>query len=63
MLTRLVLIATGALLIIYDGFSFLTGGLKNTISWQITQLSQKYLIIPFGFGLLMGHFFGQLNKV
>lgn len=39
----------------------LIGGKQKTISVQITLWSKKYPIIPFAFGILMGHFFGQNN--
>ena len=40
----------------YDVFAGLTWGASSTISETIWHLSQSYPIIPFGFGLLMGHF-------
>lgn len=41
----------------YDVFIFSRKGLKGTISHLIYSQSFKYPIIPFAFGLLMGHFF------
>jgi len=34
-------------------------GKEKTISVTITAWSKQYPIIPFAFGLLMGHFFAQ----
>lgn len=39
----------------------ITRGKDATISVVITKWSKQYPAIPFAFGFLMGHFFGQ-NK-
>lgn len=55
--TDIVLIALAALIIISDIVLFAIFGISGTISYEILRLSKKYPVIPFGFGLLMGHFF------
>lgn len=36
-------------------------GERGTISWQLVNLSHRWLIIPFLIGVLMGHFFWRLQ--
>lgn len=47
-------------LLAYDLYAYLKGGIDFTISWQVIQASKNWPLIPFFFGLLMGHFFWQL---
>ncbi len=58
--TQTVMALTVVILLGYDVYAVLKGGLKNTISWQTTELSKEYPIIPFLLGMLAGHFFGQM---
>jgi len=57
MTTEIVLISVVVGLIGYDIYAVIKGGFSNTISWFIYTVAQKYPIIPFGFGVLIGHFF------
>ncbi len=57
--TEIVMSVTVVMLIGYDTYAAIQGGLHATISYQLTQLSKTYPVIPFAFGLLMGHFFAQ----
>lgn len=44
-------------LLAIDVYLVIKGGFQNTISWFMWVNSVKYPIIPFAFGVLMGHFF------
>lgn len=55
-LTHWVIIVTAAVLITFDVWAGLNGRADDTISQVIWKIS-KYPIVPFTFGLLMGHFF------
>lgn len=41
----------------YDAWACADRENRDTISSMVTESSKKYLIIPFIFGLLVGHFF------
>lgn len=41
----------------YDAWACEDRENRDTISHMVTESSKKYLIIPFIFGLLVGHFF------
>jgi hypothetical protein len=56
-MTLTVIVLTAFFLIFYDIYAVCKGGFDNTISWKIYSLAQQYPIIPFAFGVLMGHFF------
>jgi len=45
------------LMIGYDAWACQDKEHRDTISKIVTKSSQKYLLIPFLFGLIMGHFF------
>jgi hypothetical protein len=51
------LIASLLVLIGYDAWACADKENRDTISKVVTKSSQKYLLIPFLCGLLMGHFF------
>lgn len=55
--TQTLIALTVAVAIVYDIYAMSKEGFKATISWQIYSKSQKYPIIPFAFGVLMGHLF------
>jgi len=61
-LTQWVMVITVVVLLLYDCYAVYTGGIQNTISYQVTVLSDKFPFIPFALGFLAGHFFGQLPK-
>jgi len=58
-LTLIVMVATGAFLLIFDAVIAWLRGRGETISVWITRLSREYSVIPLAFGILMGHFFLQ----
>jgi ABC-type uncharacterized transport system YnjBCD permease subunit len=60
-LTQWIIVITVSVVAVIDIGLALSGGKNATISVQITQWSKQYPIIPFAFGVLMGHFFGQNN--
>lgn len=54
-------VSAGLIILTYDGYAVVKGGVQNTISYQLVQLSKKIPFIPFALGFLMGHFFGQMG--
>lgn len=46
-----------------DLWLVINGGVKNTISWWVITMAQRFPIIPFALGFLCGHFFWQLGCV
>jgi hypothetical protein len=60
-MTVWVVAATTAILIVYDVWTGVKNGSDTTISWVMLSLSKKYPIIPFSFGVLMGHIFGVMK--
>ena len=59
--TIIVMIVVPLLLGAYDIYVIAKLGPSASISWIIYNLAQKYPMIPFLLGLLMGHFF-WVNK-
>lgn len=57
MITRILIVFSIVGLTIWDVIAYLKGGGGATISEQIWDLSKDFPIIPFSFGILMGHFF------
>lgn len=57
--TQIVMASAVFLLLAYDVYAVVHGGLQETISYEIVKLSKTYPFIPFALGFLMGHFFGQ----
>lgn len=53
--TEIVLALVVAFLIIYDIFIVIIKGIESTISWTVWSISQKYPVIPFALGFVMGH--------
>jgi hypothetical protein len=51
------LLAFLLLLIGYDTWACMDKEKRDTISKIVTKSSQKYLLIPFLMGMMMGHFF------
>jgi hypothetical protein len=52
-----IVIAALLLLVGYDAWACRDRKHRETISGMVTHSSEKYLLIPLIFGLLMGHFF------
>lgn len=52
-----ILLAITLCLIGYDAYLCANREENDTISEVITNSSKRYLLVPFLFGLLMGHFF------
>lgn len=57
LITGYVILGVTVLLIGWDIYAFIHGGGEATISTIISRTSDGHPIIPFAFGLLMGHFF------
>lgn len=55
--TVTLLVILTIFLALYDVWAVIHGGIEATISWTIWSASIRWPIIPFAFGLLMGHFF------
>ena len=55
--TTILVVVFLILIVIADVYLAIKGGFQNTISWWVWLNSVKYPIIPFVFGMLMGHFF------
>ncbi len=56
-LTQYIIVAIVALTVAIDVVLAISRGRDATISVAITRWSHQYPIIPFAFGMLMGHFF------
>jgi len=52
-----------ALILIWDLFAQLTGGLETTVSWAIWQWSGQYAFVSFLVGFVCGHLFWGDPKV
>lgn len=61
-ITAWVIFVATVVLLGYDVYAYVNGGVGSTISWVIYSQSKNYPIIPFALGLLMGHLFGQMEK-
>lgn len=59
--TAYVIFVAVVVLLGYDCYAYIHGGLEATISWILYDQSQEYPMIPFALGLLMGHLFGQMR--
>jgi len=57
------LIAILLIIIGYDAWACVDRKHRDTISKIVTKSSEKYLIIPFLLGLLMGHFFWSQHNI
>ena len=58
--TKVVVVGTALGLIAYDLFALIRGGVEDTESNFIITNGTKFLIIPFGAGILAQHFFSLL---
>ena len=56
-------IAVLLLIVGYDAWACADKENRDTVSKMVTKSSQKYLLIPFIFGLLMGHFFWSQHSI
>lgn len=59
--TQVVMSVAVVILLGYDAFAVIKGGIQNTISWQFVDLSKKYPFLPFMLGVLCGHLVGQMS--
>ena len=60
--TSIVVLASIFILVLYDVWAYMRGGTEGTISWWIYSQSFEHPMIPFGVGVLCGHFFWNLKK-
>lgn len=63
-ITTFFVVAVTVMVILFDILiaalqQWLGGGERATITAVIIKYSRKYPVIPFAFGFLMGHFFGD----
>jgi hypothetical protein len=56
-ITQKVILATIAILVIYDIWAVITGGVEKTLSYVTYITSQKHPIIAFLAGMLCWHLF------
>ena len=56
-LTDKVVLSVIAFLLLYEGWTLVNATPNDTISESIWRIAQRYSLLPFLFGLLMGHFF------
>jgi hypothetical protein len=56
-MTRLVAAIIIIVVVTYDLLAFYIWGGEATISTQVLELSQKYPIVAFAIGVLIGHMF------
>jgi hypothetical protein len=56
-ITIAFIVACTFLIIAYDIYAVLAGGIDGTVSAVIFDYSREYPIIPFAFGIMAGHFF------
>lgn len=61
-ITVTVIVATTAIIIGYDCYAVLVGGIDATVSEIIWTNAKEYPIIAFGAGLLCGHLFWQTKR-
>ena len=50
------------LMLVYEGYALFTPAEGDTISEIIWHYARGYPILPFAFGVLMGHFFFQEKR-
>jgi hypothetical protein len=55
--TVCVIVATDLVVATYDVFALVRGGYKATISYVLLKAARNYPLIPFAFGVLIGHLF------
>jgi len=60
--TLIAIASVTVMVISYDIFAVLKWGIDATVSNVIVEISKKLPIIPFAFGMLMGHFFTQFTN-
>ncbi len=61
-ITMLIIGLVVIALIGYDFYAIAVGGTEASISHIVIVWSYKYPIIPFGMGVLIGHFFWPIKK-
>jgi hypothetical protein len=59
--TSLFIISITVVIAVYDVIAWQTWGIDSTISAVFYTWSKHYPIIPFFFGVLMGHLFWQVD--
>lgn len=56
-ITTIFIIIATSLILGFTAYQGYTKGVEHTISYKMVVWSKKYPLIPFAWGLLMGHFF------
>lgn len=61
-ITEIFILSVVVIALVYDVYALTSSGAEATISSRIIVLSRDYLIIPFLFGMLMGHLFWRMDS-
>jgi hypothetical protein len=61
-ITGLFVIIAFFVIIVYDFWVYSKAGTEGTISWFVYDKSHEHPMIPFGVGVICGHFFWQMKK-
>jgi uncharacterized membrane protein len=60
--TLVFIVASILIIAIYDIYALTQGGAESTISSVLITLSHQYLIVPFLFGIPVGHLFWRMDS-
>ncbi len=61
--TTWVVFVVAGILLIWDIYVFVTPPKGDTISEVIAEWAQEWTVVPFVFGVLMGHFFWPVRTI
>lgn len=56
-LTGEFLVLSAIVVIAFDVWTMVKRGADTTVSWTLYSVAQKYPVVPFAIGMLMGHLF------
>jgi hypothetical protein len=59
--TDIFIVSWVVVALVVDAVLLYRGGVESTISVRIIRWSMKYPLVSFGIGVVMGHFYWQLN--
>lgn len=60
-ITKIFIVVSIVVIILFDMYVFMDGGTKATISWTMFTWAHSYPIFPFSMGVIMGHLFWQMD--
>lgn len=61
-ITGIVIVAAFLIIVGYDVWAVLQGGIDSTISAVVFDFAHQYPIIPFATGVLMGHLYWPVRR-